>query len=111
MTYTHVNVSTQFVQANGNQLRLSAVWNRVWRYRSFLCSVGEHGDPVADKTPQDAPHTGYASRGQHRNLEASALVRIVRAILRDEDAVLTVSSLVPESMQIGGSVYIASLVG
>jgi len=31
----------------------------------------------------------------------AALVRIVRAILRDEDAVLTVSSLVPESMQLG----------
>jgi L-lactate dehydrogenase len=32
---------------------------------------------------------------------SSALVRIVRAILRDENAVLTVSSLVPESMQLG----------
>src|SRR6202795_2072873 len=31
----------------------------------------------------------------------AALVRLVRAILRDEDAVLTVSSLVPESMQLG----------
>jgi L-lactate dehydrogenase len=31
----------------------------------------------------------------------AALVRIVRAILRDEDAVLTVSSLVPQSMQLG----------
>ena len=31
----------------------------------------------------------------------AALVCIVRAILRDEDAVLTVSSLVPESMQFG----------
>ena len=31
----------------------------------------------------------------------AALVRIVRAILRDEDAVLTVSSLVPQSMQFG----------
>lgn len=32
---------------------------------------------------------------------SAALVRIVRAILRDESAVLTVSSLVPESMQLG----------
>jgi L-lactate dehydrogenase len=32
----------------------------------------------------------------------TALVRIVRAILRDESSVLTVSSLVPESMQLGG---------
>lgn len=32
---------------------------------------------------------------------SAALVRIVRAILRDENAVLTVSSLVPESMQLG----------
>jgi L-lactate dehydrogenase len=31
----------------------------------------------------------------------AALVRIVRAILRDESSVLTVSSLVPESMQLG----------
>jgi len=31
----------------------------------------------------------------------AALVRIVRAILRDENAVLTVSSLVPESMKLG----------
>jgi L-lactate dehydrogenase len=31
----------------------------------------------------------------------AALVRIVRAILRDENSVLTVSSLVPESMQLG----------
>lgn len=31
----------------------------------------------------------------------AALVRIVRAILRDEEAVLTVSSRVPESMQLG----------
>jgi L-lactate dehydrogenase len=31
----------------------------------------------------------------------AALVRIVRAILRDEHAVLTVSSLVPESLQLG----------
>ena len=31
----------------------------------------------------------------------AALVRIVRAILRDEDAVLTVSSLVPQFMQLG----------
>ena len=32
---------------------------------------------------------------------SAALVRIVRAILRDENAVLTVSGLVPESMQLG----------
>jgi L-lactate dehydrogenase len=32
---------------------------------------------------------------------AAALVRIVRAILRDENAVLTVSSLVPKSMALG----------
>jgi L-lactate dehydrogenase len=32
---------------------------------------------------------------------AAALVRIVRAILRDEDTILTVSSLVLESMQLG----------
>lgn len=32
---------------------------------------------------------------------SAALVRIVRAILRDENAVFTVSSLVPESMQLG----------
>jgi L-lactate dehydrogenase len=31
----------------------------------------------------------------------AALTRIIRAILRDEDAILTVSSLVPESMQLG----------
>jgi L-lactate dehydrogenase len=31
----------------------------------------------------------------------TALVRIVRAILRDESSVLTVSSMVPESMQLG----------
>jgi L-lactate dehydrogenase len=31
----------------------------------------------------------------------AALVRIIRAILRDEDAILTVSSLVPEWMQLG----------
>ena len=31
----------------------------------------------------------------------SALVRIVRAILRDEEAVLTVSNLVPQSMELG----------
>lgn len=31
----------------------------------------------------------------------AALVRIVRAILRDENAVLTVSSLVPESLELG----------
>jgi L-lactate dehydrogenase len=32
---------------------------------------------------------------------SAALVRIVRAILRDEDSILTVSSLVPESMGLG----------
>jgi len=32
---------------------------------------------------------------------AAALVRIVRAIVRDENAVLTVSSLVPKSMELG----------
>ena len=31
----------------------------------------------------------------------AALVRIVRAILRDEPSILTVSSLVPESMSFG----------
>jgi L-lactate dehydrogenase len=31
----------------------------------------------------------------------AALVRIIRAILRDEDAILTVSSRVPESMELG----------
>jgi len=31
----------------------------------------------------------------------AALVRIIRAILRDEDAILTVSSLVPQSMELG----------
>jgi len=38
----------------------------------------------------------------------AALVRIERAILRDEDAALTVSSLVPESMQSGESASVAS---
>jgi L-lactate dehydrogenase len=40
----------------------------------------------------------------------AALSRIIRAILRDEDAILTVSSLVPESMQLGEvcSPYLAS---
>ena len=38
----------------------------------------------------------------------AALVRIVRAILRDEDTVLTVSSLVPGSMQLGESASVAS---
>jgi len=32
---------------------------------------------------------------------AAALVRIIRAILRDERAILTVSSRVPEAMQLG----------
>ena len=32
---------------------------------------------------------------------AAALVRIVRAILRNENSILTVSGLVPESMQLG----------
>jgi len=36
----------------------------------------------------------------------AALVRIVRAILRDEHAILTVSSLTPESMQLG-SVFLS----
>ena len=31
----------------------------------------------------------------------AALLRIIRAILRDEDAILTVSSLVPQSMELG----------
>ena len=41
-----------------------------------------------------------AKRATYYGISA-ALVRIVRAILRDENAVLTVSSLVPESMQLG----------
>jgi len=38
----------------------------------------------------------------------AALARIVRAILRDENAILTVSSLVPSSMQLGGSLFVPS---
>jgi L-lactate dehydrogenase len=37
----------------------------------------------------------------------AALVRIVSAILRDEHAVLTVSSLAPESMALGGEVFLS----
>jgi malate/lactate dehydrogenase len=45
--------------------------------------------------PREQPNYGIGA----------ALVRIARAVLRDEHARFTVSTLVPESMQIGGSMF------
>lgn len=63
-----------------------------------------HGENALEKIAHETRTAGLeiiGSKGATYFGIGAALARIVRAILRDENAVLTVSSLVPESMELG----------
>jgi L-lactate dehydrogenase len=70
-----------------------------WREEGLVCDDTTLKD-IANETRRAGLEILQAKGATYYGIGA-ALVRIVRAILRDEHAVLTVSSLVPESLQLG----------
>jgi L-lactate dehydrogenase len=79
--------------------------SREWLLRSFCQQLGlPHEEDALGKIASETRTAGVeiiGAKGATYYGIGAALVCIVRAILRDEDAVLTVSSLVPDSMQSG----------
>jgi L-lactate dehydrogenase len=75
------------------------------RLPEFCQELGLAHDPNAIKRIADETRTAgleiIGAKGATYFGIGAALARIVRAILRDENAILTVSSVVPESMDLG----------